>query len=47
MTKKYRILKDGTEINRIVASEEFVSSYCEANGYTYKETVNMLIENAL
>lgn len=39
MTKKYRILKDGEEINRIVASEEFVTSYCEANGYTCEEII--------
>ena len=39
MTKKYRILKNGEEINRIVASEEFVTSYCEANGYTCEEII--------
>lgn len=32
----YRILKDGELINTIVASEEFVSSYCAENGYTYE-----------
>lgn len=30
----YKIYKDGEEINRIVASEPFVTNYCEANGYT-------------
>lgn len=39
MAKKYRIFKDGEEINRIVASEEFVSSYCEANEYTFEEII--------
>lgn len=39
MTKKYRILENGEEINRIVASEEFVTSYCEANGYTCEEII--------
>lgn len=39
MTKKYRILKDGTEINRIVANDEFVATYCETNGYTYEEII--------
>lgn len=39
MTKKYRILENGEEINRIVASEDFVTSYCEANGYTNEEII--------
>lgn len=39
MTKKYRILKDGTTINTIVASDEFITSYCEANEYTYEEII--------
>ena len=28
--------KDGNEVNRIVASEEFVIAYCEENSYTYE-----------
>ena len=28
--------KDGNEVNRIVASEEFVTAYCEENSYTYE-----------
>ena len=32
----YKILKDGEEVNTIVASEAFCASYCEKNGYTYE-----------
>ena len=32
----YRIYKNGEHINTIVADEDFVKSYCEANGYTYE-----------
>ena len=28
--------KDGNNVNSIVASEEFVKSYCKGNGYTYE-----------
>lgn len=31
----YEIYKDGELINTIVGSEEFISRYCEKNGYTY------------
>lgn len=33
----YRILKNGEEVNTIVASETFVTAYCEKNGYGYEE----------
>lgn len=29
--------KDGNEVNRIVASEEFAASYCDKNGYKYEK----------
>lgn len=33
----YKIFdKDGNEINRILADEEFVVRYCEEFGYTYE-----------
>ena len=32
----YRIFKDGEKINTIVSDEEFCSSYCAENGYTYE-----------
>lgn len=32
----YRIFQDGNEINTIVADEDFCSTYCERNGYTYE-----------
>lgn len=35
----YNIFKDGQKINSIVASETFVSEYCEKNGYTYEEDI--------
>ena len=34
---RYKILKNGVEINRIVADESFVSDYCSKSGYTYEE----------
>ena len=34
----YKILKDNKEINKIVADEDFVISYCNQYGYTYLET---------
>lgn len=33
----YRILKDGIELNTIVADTLFVKKYCSENGYTYEE----------
>ena len=35
---RYKILKNGVEINVIVAEESFVSDYCSKNGYTYEES---------
>lgn len=35
----FKIFENNTEINRIVASEEFAKSYCEKNGYTYKAII--------
>jgi hypothetical protein len=32
----YNIYKDGDYINRIESSEDFVTAYCEENGYTYE-----------
>ena len=29
--------KDGNTVNTIVASEEFVTAYCEKHGYAYKQ----------
>ena len=34
---RYKILKNGVEINVIVAEESFVSDYCSKNGYAYEE----------
>lgn len=34
---RYKILKNGVEINVIIAEESFVSDYCSKNGYTYEE----------
>lgn len=36
MAKTYKIFENGIEINRIVADEEFVVSYCQSKGYTYE-----------
>lgn len=33
----YKIMKDGKEINTIVADEAFVTDYCQENGYTFEE----------
>ena len=33
----YKIMKDGKEINTIVADEAFVTDYCQENGYTFQE----------
>lgn len=33
----YEIYSDGELVNSIVASEEFVKTYCDANGYTFSE----------
>lgn len=35
----YEIYSGDTLVNAIVADEDFVFSYCEANGYTYSERV--------
>lgn len=35
----YEIYSGDTLVNTIVADGDFVSSYCEANGYTYAERV--------
>lgn len=37
ISMNYIIYENGIEINRIVASETFVKSYCEENGYTYEQ----------
>ena len=34
---RYKIFENGVEVNTIIADEDFVSGYCEANGYTYQE----------
>lgn len=36
---RYKIFKDGEEVNRIIAEPDFVEDYCTANGYTYEEEV--------
>lgn len=33
---KWTIYENGEAINTIAASEEFVKTYCEENGYTYE-----------
>lgn len=35
----YEIYSGDELVNTIVADEDFVSTYCEANGYTYSERV--------
>lgn len=35
----YKILKDGEEVNTIVAGPDFVESYCTENGFTFEEVV--------
>lgn len=37
ISMNYIIYENGTEINRIVASEAFAKSYCEENGYTFEQ----------
>jgi hypothetical protein len=32
----YRILKDGQEVNAIVADDSFVTAYCVKNGFTFE-----------
>lgn len=34
----YKIFENGTQINTIVADENFVNHYCEEMGYTYEPT---------
>lgn len=36
---RYKILKEGEEINTIVSDEAFVTTFCEQNGYTFEEVV--------
>lgn len=36
---RYKIYKDGIEINTIVANKEFVTDYCSKNGYTFEEYI--------
>lgn len=36
---RYKIFKDGEEINIIVAESDFVESYCAENGYTFEEDI--------
>lgn len=33
---KYNIYKDGEFVNKIAASENYATYYCEANGYTFE-----------
>lgn len=33
----YEIYSGGELVNTIVANEEFVKTYCDANGYTFSE----------
>lgn len=35
----YKILKDGEEVNTIVAGTDFVENYCAKNGFTFEEVV--------
>ena len=32
----YKIIKDGSVVNTIVADEDFCKAYCEKHGYTYE-----------
>lgn len=36
---RYKIFKDGEQINTIVAEPDFVENYCAENGYTYEEEI--------
>ena len=42
----YRILKDGQEVNTIVADAAFVAAYCEKYGYTYEFVREAAVEVA-
>ncbi len=44
ISMNYIIYENGIEINRIVASETFVKSYCEENGYTYDHEEEQIVE---
>lgn len=35
----YNIFENGELVNTIVASEDFVKTYCLENGYTYEEVI--------
>lgn len=37
---RYKIYKDSTIINTIVADEAFVTTYCAQNNYTYEEDIS-------
>ena len=32
----YRIIKEGVDVNRIVADATFIDTYCAENGYCYE-----------
>lgn len=36
---RYKIFKDGEQINTIVSESDFVENYCAANGYTFEEEI--------
>ena len=36
---RYKIFKDGEHTNTIIADEDFVTSYCEKNGYTFEAEI--------
>lgn len=40
----YKILKDGEEVNTIVAGPDFVEDYCTKNGFTFEEVVEPVHE---
>lgn len=33
---RYKIFENGEHINTIIADEDFVTSYCKENGYTFE-----------
>ncbi len=41
---KYRIMKNGEEINTIVAGSDFVEEYCKDNGYTHELLPEPILE---
>ena len=43
---RYKIFENGVEVNTIIADEDFVSRYCEANGYTYQEERILVLDPA-